>query len=406
MTCMSLDLLDLDAAQSLPGRDPNSATGPTATVELRNGTVLLPDGRLERRSLFIADGRVAAGEVSPARVLDASGFLVLPGIVDLHGDAFERQLMPRPGVQFDHRLALLETDRQMLANGITTAFHGLTLSWEPGLRGDAAADRFLEALAAARPLLGCDTRLHLRFETFHLDAVEKVVEWIAEGRIDLLAFNDHTEMIAERVESGRSLSTYTSRTGLTEAELRALVQRVRGHRSGVANGVARLAAAAKECGLPMASHDDPSIEVRQQYRDLGCTLCEFPLSADTAFAARKAGDPVILGAPNVVRGGSHNGHLSATDAIERGACTVLTSDYYYPALLQAAFRLVHEGRLDLPAAWSLVSANPAQAAKLTDRGCLAPGQRADIVVVDATDPSLARAVATIVGGQAMYMRGL
>ena len=123
---------------------------------------------------------------------DAGGYLVLPGIVDLHGDAFERQLMPRPGVHFAPVPALLETDRQLLANGITTAYHGVTLSWEPGLRGIEAAREFLAALSAVRPRLGADARLHLRFECFNLDAVEEVVSWIEAGRIDLLAFNEHT----------------------------------------------------------------------------------------------------------------------------------------------------------------------------------------------------------------------
>jgi alpha-D-ribose 1-methylphosphonate 5-triphosphate diphosphatase PhnM len=124
--------------------------------------------------------------------IDAGCFLVLPGIVDLHGDAFERQLMPRPGAHFAPVPALLETDRQLLANGITTAYHGVTLSWEPGLRGIEAAREFLAALSAARPRLGADTSLHLRFECLNLDAVEEVVSWIEAGRIDLLAFNDNT----------------------------------------------------------------------------------------------------------------------------------------------------------------------------------------------------------------------
>ena len=142
---------------------------------------------------------------------DAGGYLVLPGIVDLHGDAFERQLMPRPGVHFAPVSALLETDRQLLANGITTAYHGVTLSWEPGLRSIEAARQFLAALTAARPRLGAGTRLHLRFECFSLDTVEEVVGWIEAGQIDLLAFNEHTNDVARDIRRGK-LGTYLGRT--------------------------------------------------------------------------------------------------------------------------------------------------------------------------------------------------
>src|SRR5882672_12570371 len=130
-------------------------------IRIEGGRVLVGD-RFEETTVCAGDGVIDAvgGERSAAGTIDARGLMVLPGIVDLHGDAFERQLMPRPGVHFPPVPALVETDRQLLANGITTAYHGLTLSWEPGLRGAEAARDFLAALAAVRPHLGCDTRLH------------------------------------------------------------------------------------------------------------------------------------------------------------------------------------------------------------------------------------------------------
>src|SRR6516164_9732922 len=146
---------------------------------LSGARVLHADGSVRRGSVRVADGRIAAVSTEPAgTAIDAGRYLVLPGIVDLHGDAFERQLMPRPGVHFAPVPALLETDRQLLANGITTAYHGVTLSWEPGLRSIDAAREFLAALSVARPRLGADARLHLRFECFNLEAVEEVVSWI------------------------------------------------------------------------------------------------------------------------------------------------------------------------------------------------------------------------------------
>src|SRR5262249_49947208 len=123
----------------------------------------------------------------------AEGCLVLPGIVDCHGDAFERHIMPRPGVSFDLDLALRDADRALLASGITTAFHGVTWSWEPGLRGADNARLLVDRIAALKPELGADTRFHMRHETFNLDAEEEIGLWLEQGRIGVLAFNDHTE---------------------------------------------------------------------------------------------------------------------------------------------------------------------------------------------------------------------
>src|SRR5579863_8135321 len=162
------------------------------------GRVLTPKG-IEPDTTLTVDGDEIAtigAPASGARRCDAGRLLLLPGIVDVHGDAFERQLMPRPGVHFDPRLALLDTDRQLVANGITTAFHALTYSWEPGLRAVDAGRALIAALEATSGRLGCDTRLHLRWETYNLDVEDEVAGWLADGTVALLAFNDHTpEMV-------------------------------------------------------------------------------------------------------------------------------------------------------------------------------------------------------------------
>src|SRR5262252_7646776 len=139
------------------------------------------------------DGCVAdIGRESPAaRTLDGTGLLLLPGIIDIHGDAFERQIMPRPGVDIALDIALIDSDRQAIANGITTVFHGVTWSWEPGLRGADNARAILAAIESLSARLAADTRFHLRHETFNLDAEDQIMDWLAARRIDALAFNDH-----------------------------------------------------------------------------------------------------------------------------------------------------------------------------------------------------------------------
>jgi alpha-D-ribose 1-methylphosphonate 5-triphosphate diphosphatase len=152
----------------------------------------------------------------------------------------------------------------------------------------------------------------------------------------------------------------------------------------------------------MLSHDDEMPEMRQRFAALGCNISEFPLDRATAEAARALGNEVVMGSPNVLRGGSHCGRLGAADSVAGGLCSILCSDYYYPAPLHATFRLVAQGIVDIEEAWRLVSANPAKAVGLVDRGEIAPGKRADLVVVDDSDPDFPRVVATLVAGKMVY----
>ena len=182
-------------------------------LSLVGGWVLLADGVID-----------AVGGAPRGSRIDVGGRLILPGLVDLHGDAFERQIMPRPGVQFGLDVALHDTDRQLLANAITTAFHGVTYSWEPGLRGRESFGALLAAIERLRPTLLCDTRVHLRFETYNLEAVDPVCDRLASGEIDLLAFNDHMDDTLEDLRD--ATARYAGRTGLAEVALRDLVETV------------------------------------------------------------------------------------------------------------------------------------------------------------------------------------
>lgn len=371
---------------------------------IRNGEVLTAAGSLEEATLALADGRIAAvGEGGNGRVLDAAGLLVLPGIVDIHGDAFERQIMPRPGVHFPLDLALLDSDRQLAANGITTAFHGVTYSWEPGLRGRDNAVAIVEGLESLRPRLSVDNRLHLRFEAYNLDGLDDAERWMAEGRVALLAFNDHTVGIEKHLARPDKLQKMAERCGLGAEDYRLLAKRIAARASEVDAGSARLAEAAVNAGIVMLSHDDSSPERRRFFRALGCAVAEFPMNEATAREAKALGEHLVFGAPNVVRGGSHTGAPDARSMIGAGLCTVLASDYYYPALLQAPFALARDDLLALPEAWALVSANPAAAAGLDDRGRLEADLRADVVLVDPGEGSWPRVVAAFAEGRLVHL---
>ncbi|HEY1935848.1 MAG TPA: alpha-D-ribose 1-methylphosphonate 5-triphosphate diphosphatase [Acetobacteraceae bacterium] len=368
-------------------------------LRIIDGQVLLPGG-LENTDLLLQDGEIAAiGDAgSHGAIFDARGLLVLPGIVDIHGDAFERQLQPRPGVDFPPDIALADTEAQLLANGITTAFHGVTLSWEPGLRSLDSWRKLLDALNARR--WTCDMRVHLRWEAYNLDALDTALAEIAAGRVHLLAFNDHTPAILEKVEDPVAGAKYSDRAGMKLDAFRALAGRVAARAPDVPAAQAQLAAAARAAGIPMASHDDATVPTRVAFRERGARICEFPMAEEVGQAARAAGDWVVMGSPNVVRGRSHLGWASAARLAEAGICTVLSSDYFYPAMLRAALILAGRGVLDLPHAWSLISANPANAAGLSDRGMISAGKRADLVVLDSDIP---RVVATIAGGRVAFV---
>ena len=374
----------------------------TASITISGDRVLI-DGTLRSATVTVDAGLIV--DIGPRRssaTFDAGRRLVLPGIVDLHGDAFERQIMPRPGVSFDPLLALMDTDRQLISNGITTAFHGVTYSWEPGLRGGEAGRALIAAIRANTSRLSADTRLHLRWETYNLDAEEEVLDWLNAGWIDLLAFNDHTPSMVSKIDQPAAMLKFAERTGLSLAAFQSTLEDVAARSGEVKGAIERLAATARNTGVATLSHDDNSVAERSWYRSLGCTIAEFPKNEETAIAARAAGDHVVMGAPNVVRGGSHVSLVSAAVMVERGLCTILSSDYYYPALLHGAFRLVREGICTLGEAFQLVSESSANAGRLDDRGRLVPGKRADLIFVDDSDAELPRVLATFMAGRPVF----
>jgi alpha-D-ribose 1-methylphosphonate 5-triphosphate diphosphatase len=374
-------------------------------IDIAGGRALLGE-QLSEASLSIANGKIhAAGTLRGrgALELDARDLLVLPGIVDLHGDAFERQMMPRPGVDFPLDIALVDSDRQAIANGITTVFHATTWSWEPGLRGSDNARGLLEAIEMLRPRLAADTRFHLRHETYNLDAEDEIGQWLSDGRIDLFAFNDHMDSTVASLSKPQKRNRMVERTGLSGEAFDRLVDHILSRAGDVPESVARLAGIAREAGVRMLSHDDDSPAMRKAFRAQGVAIAEFPVNEETAREAAAGGDAIVFGAPNVVRGGSHTGWTKASDMIAMGLCSVLASDYYYPAPLLAAFRLAADGVLPLPQAWNLISAAPARAAGLSDRGVIAEGARADLILVDDAIPMRPRIVAVIVAGRLIHL---
>ena len=367
---------------------------------IQNGTVLRSAG-FEAASINISDGLVSEDTTADCREFDARDCYVLPGIVDVHGDGFERIMEPRPGVIFDKEIALREADRQLVSNGVTTAFHGVGVSWEPGVRDMSNSRAFVETWARLKNTLGCDMHLNLRWETYSIDERIEALEWLKKFPGTVLSVNDHATAFKGLDADHPRVIRMAKRIGISAQDASALLDRVFSRSDEVPAAIQDMCTKATAMGARVFAHDETSIEQREYHRGIGMSVSEFPMTAETARSAVKNGEHVVLGAPNVVRGGSQNNALCATAAIEQGICTVLASDYYYPAQRIAAFKLVDEGVLKLENAWKIVSTNPAQSVGLDDRGTLEPGKRGDLVVIE-TNSREVRAVFS--AGKKVYER--
>ena len=368
----------------------------TLSLTLTGAEVLRPDGP-DHQPLSLAGGVIV--DDPQTRQVDLSGFRVLPGIVDVHGDGFERHLAPRRGAMRDLGQGLAATEAELAANGITTAMLAQFWSWEGGMRGADFALRFLEALAAHRGL-GTDLRAQLRIETHLLDDYAAIRDAVARFDIGYLVFNDHLPHAA--LAAGKTpprLTGQALKSGRSPDDHLALLHRLHALSGDVPAALDTLAAEWCAAGVILGSHDDATAATRATWRARGVAVSEFPETRDAALAARAGGDRIVLGAPNVVRGGSHSGNVAAAALVADGLCDALASDYHYPAPRQAALMLADT--LGLPAAWALVSSRPAALLGLTDRGHLAPGLRADLVVM-AADGHIG---ATLAGGRITHMSG-
>ena len=352
---------------------------------LKGGQCLI-GGQVRAQNIVLSAGVISESISHSGQVFDASGLVIAPGIVDLHGDGFERNMSPRPGVFFTLETALVETDRQLIANGITTAYLAMTISFEPGLRSLDQARKLVAALDRVRPMLMTDIRLQLRWETYALDAVDQVEAWLDMAPQPMLAFNDHFSDMLGTPREVRKIPDYAARAGVAPDEYRDLVASYAARADEVPVAMARLADAAKARGVPMLSHDEKSPEVRARRRALGIGISEFPLNRETAADAVAAGEPTVFGAPNVLRGGSHLGAVDAEPAVYDGLCKILASDYFYPAQMQAVMRMAGGGLDALATHWPLISENPSRCMDPLGPVGLRPGARADVLCLDVQGP--------------------
>jgi alpha-D-ribose 1-methylphosphonate 5-triphosphate diphosphatase len=320
-----------------------------------------------------------------------AGDLVIPGLVELHTDHIEAHYMPRPKVHWDPMSAVVSYDGQLAVCGITTVLDSLRVWREEGADDvGGEATMLADAIAAARDadMLRADHFLHLRCEVPMPDVVDETRALIGRDELRLLSLMDHTPGQRQFRDEKKLRDYYRGKSGgLTDAELDAMFEKRHQHsaRHGAANYRA-LVELARRHGTPLASHDDTTKEHVAQSIDDRVAIAEFPTTIEAARALHAGGVRVLMGAPNLVLGGSHSGNVATADLARAGVLDVLSSDYVPASLLMAALRLPQAApQITLPAALRTVTKTPAEAVGLDDRGEIAIGNRADLVRVRATD---------------------
>ena len=364
------------------------------------GARILTDGALQPGALSLADGLLTdQGGVA----VDLSGYLVLPGIIDLHGDGFERHMAPRPTAPFPITAGLSSYAREAAASGVTTAYLAQGWSWEGGHRSPDHAEVMMEAVADFTRHALCDLRVQLRAETYLVDQADRLLAAAERFGLGYVVFNDHIEeAIKMRRMQPEMFGIWARKAGQTGQDLSRRIDAARAHARAVPRSLCHLAQGFERLGVITGSHDDPDAETRDFYAMMGARIAEFPTTRKAAAAARSMGDPVLMGAPNVVRGGSQSGNIAASALVSEGLCDALVSDYHLPALPLAAWTLVDDRLCGLAEAWAMISTNPARILRLSDRGRIAVGLRADLVIVNAQTRAIE---ATISAGRLAFMAG-
>jgi alpha-D-ribose 1-methylphosphonate 5-triphosphate diphosphatase len=365
----------------------------------RNARLVLAD-EVVHGSVAVTDGHIAAVGSNGSALsvgLDLEGDYLLPGLVELHTDNFERHLMPRPKVFWPALPALLAHDAECAAAGITTVYDALGVGdTDPQAMRGQDMQPTLAALDRARSdgLLRADHLLHIRCELPAPNVLALFEPFLNQPLVGLISLMDHTpgQRQWENIEKARVY--YTGKKGWSDERFKQSVESsvelqtryAQPHRKYFTDY-------AREHGVVLASHDDTLPSHVAQAHDEGVTICEFPTRVEAARAARACGMTTVMGAPNVVRGGSHSGNVAAVELAKLGLLDTLSSDYVPASLMVAAFQLTRDAGFSIPAAVATISRNPAQSMGLMDRGDIRQGLRADLVQVHmADDQPIVRAV--------------
>jgi alpha-D-ribose 1-methylphosphonate 5-triphosphate diphosphatase len=356
-------------------------------VILTNAQIVLPD-EVINGTLTIDQGVIQSidqGGVNLPGVIDCQGGYVTPGMIELHTDNMEKHFTPRPGVAWPGIQAFKVHDAQMISAGITTVFDAVSIG--DVIEGSERLNNLTRMVAAlteskARRLSRAEHLLHLRCEVSHADTLEMFLSLMEGNTAQLVSVMDHSPGQRQFASLEKYRQYYQGKYKLSDSELASFIERQTEASRQYSDPYRKaICALCNQRSIPLASHDDATQAHVDESHDLNMVVAEFPTTAEAAIAAHKKGMFVMMGAPNVVRGGSHSGNIAAYELASEGVLDILSSDYYPASLLDAAFKIAEldSNDYDLPAAVSLVTRNPADAVKLKDRGRIESGAQADLI---------------------------
>ncbi len=372
-----------------------------------NAHVVTPEGVRQNASLQVEDGRIvkiADSAVNGSRVIDAAGNFLFPGFIDIHSDAIEKGIEPRPNTFFPVDIAVYELDKKIAACGITTMYHSLSFAeLEVGLRNNNTAATIIREINTLLKKLKVHTKIHARFEITDLGAVPFLQGLIKDGQINLLSFMDHSPGQGQFRDILAFKSYYGPVYAKSDAEMDHIIERkLEAKKSHAPVIIADMIKICREHDIAIASHDDDSREKIHWLKEMNIGMTEFPVNIEAVRAAKELGVSICLGSPNVVRGQSQAKNLSAREAISWGFGDILCSDYSPMTLLHAVLTLERLGILPLHEALKMVSLNPARAVGIDlETGSLEEGKAADMVLVDHSD-DFPRVLKTFVGGREVF----
>lgn len=352
---------------------------------LTGARVVLRDKVLEDATVLIEDSIIAAicpESGSGAQTINLRGQTLIPGMIDLHCDALEKEVEPRPNVHFPLDFACAQADKRNAAAGVTTVFHALSFANEElGVRNNTFAASVARAVHSWNPHGLIDNRVHCRYEVTDPTAPGILLEMMESDEMHLLSVMDHSPGQGQFKDIAAYRDFLARTYKKSKTELDALMQNKLVQAEGAVERIRLLIAAAKAKGIRIASHDDDTPEKVETLHTLGVGISEFPINLKSARAARERGMSTVFGAPNIMRGKSQSGAVRALEAVMAGEADCLCADYHPAALIVAVFCLPELAGISLADSVRMVSANPASAAGLTDRGEIAVGKRADLVSV-------------------------
>jgi len=377
---------------------------------LSNFTLVLPGEIVSHGSVRVEDGVIAEIRDAPVAgaAIDGGGRFLMPGFVDLHGDMIEREIAPRPNAMMPIDFGIHELDKKLAAAGVTTAYAAISFATESvygHVRSLATTSAVIEGINRLRNSLLIDHKVHARYEITNVGAAATLEKLLAADQVDMVSLTDHTPGQGQYNNIEAYVASISERRAITKEMALEIVQKRIAMREDPAIDakLREIVALSLQHKLSLASHDDDSAEKVAEMHDLGVTISEFPVTLPAAEEARRRGLWTLMGAPNALRGQSMSGNLSALDAAKAGLLSVIAADYHPAAFVPGIFKIADAMDNNLPAAVAMATSNAARSAGLLDRGEIALGQRADLVVVEKGDVHRIRA--TFRAGQFVYSDG-